>query len=289
VSSDRLRFDFTHFQSLTQDEISKVEAIVNENIAKAFPVVTNVMDLEEAKKTGAMALFGEKYSDKVRVVRMGDFSTELCGGTHVANTSNIMLFKIISETGIAAGVRRIEALTGKGVINHYAELENMIHEAAKAAKTEPMQLIKKIAAMNEEMKSLQSENEKLKNKLAKESLGDVLSDVQQIKDVKFLATKLTDVDMNSLRTLGDQLKEKIGSGVILLASSQGTDKVNIIAMVTDDVIAKGAHAGNLIKAIASIVGGGGGGRPNMAQAGGKNPAGIDEMLTKASEVLSSQL
>ena len=289
VSTDRLRFDFTHFQSLTTDEIVKVEAIVNENIMKALPVVTDIMDLDEAKKTGAMALFGEKYTDKVRVVKMGDFSTELCGGTHVANTSSIMLFKIISETGIAAGVRRIEALTGNGVINYYKDIENKFHEAAKIAKTEPIQLTKKILSMNEEIKSLQSENEKLKNKIAKESLGDVLSDVQQIKGVKFLATKLVDVDMNSLRTLGDQLKDKIGSGVILLASSQGDDKVNIIAMATDDVIAKGAHAGNLIKGIASIVGGGGGGRANMAKAGGKNAAGIDEMLIKSSEVLALQL
>ena len=289
VSTDRLRFDFTHFQSLTTNEIVKVEAIVNENIMKALPVVTDIMDLDEAKKTGAMALFGEKYTDKVRVVKMGDFSTELCGGTHVANTSSIMLFKIISETGIAAGVRRIEALTGNGVINYYKDIENKFHEAAKIAKTEPIQLTKKILSMNEEIKSLQSENEKLKNKIAKESLGDVLSDVQQIKGVKFLATKLVDVDMNSLRTLGDQLKDKIGSGVILLASSQGDDKVNIIAMATDDVIAKGAHAGNLIKGIASIVGGGGGGRANMAQAGGKNAAGIDEMLIKSSEVLTLQL
>jgi len=289
VSTDRLRFDFTHFQSLTNDEIAKVEAIVNENIMKSLPVVTDVMDLDEAKKTGAMALFGEKYTDKVRVVKMGDFSTELCGGTHVANTSSIMLFKIVSETGIAAGVRRIEALTGDGVINYYKDIENKFHEAAKIAKTEPVQLTKKILSMNEEIKSLQTENEKLKNKIAKESLGDVLSDIEQIKGVKFLATKLVDVDMNSLRTLGDQLKDKIGSGVILLASSQGEDKVNIIAMATDDVIAKGAHAGNLIKGIASIVGGGGGGRSNMAQAGGKNAAGIDEMLSKASEILASQL
>ncbi|SEW27592.1 alanine--tRNA ligase [[Clostridium] fimetarium] len=289
VSTDRLRFDFTHFQSLTLDEIAKVEDIVNENIMKALPVVTDVMDLDEAKKTGAMALFGEKYTDKVRVVKMGEFSTELCGGTHVANTSTIMLFKIVSETGIAAGVRRIEALTGNGVINYYKDIENKLHEASKAAKTEPIQLIKKITSMNEEIKALQSENEKLRNKIAKESLGDVLADVQEIKGVKFLATKLADVDMNSLRTLGDQLKDKISSGVILLASSQGNDKVNIIAMATDDVIAKGAHAGNLIKGIASIVGGGGGGRPNMAQAGGKNAAGIDEMLSKASEVLALQL
>jgi len=289
VSTDRLRFDFTHFQSLTPDEIVKVEEIVNENIIRALPVVTDVMDLDEAKKTGAMALFGEKYTDKVRVVKMGDFSTELCGGTHVTNTSSIMLFKIISETGIAAGVRRIEALTGDGVIKYYKDIENKLHEASKAAKTEPIQLTKKILSMHEEIKLLQSENEKLKNKIAKESMGDVLADVQEIKGVNFLATKLVDVDMNSLRTLGDQLKDKIGSGVILLASSEGNDKVNIIAMATDDVIAKGAHAGNLIKSIAPIVGGGGGGRPNMAQAGGKNASGIDEMLLKASEVLALQL
>jgi len=289
VSTDRLRFDFTHFQSLTPEEIAKVEAIVNDNIMKSLPVVTDVMDLDEAKKTGAMALFGEKYTDKVRVVKMGDFSTELCGGTHVTNTSSIMLFKIVSETGIAAGVRRIEALTGNGVINYYKDIESKLHEAAKAAKAEPIQLTKKILSMNEEIKSLQNENEKLKNKIAKESLGDVLAEIQEIKGVQFLATKLVDVDMNSLRTLGDQLKDKIGSGVVLLASSEGTDKVNIIAMATDDVIAKGAHAGNLIKGIASIVGGGGGGRPNMAQAGGKNAAGIDEMLSKASEILALQL
>ena len=289
VSTDRLRFDFTHFQSLTPDEIAKVEEIVNENVIRALPVVTDVMDLDEAKKTGAMALFGEKYTDKVRVVKMGDFSTELCGGTHVTNTSSIMLFKIVSETGIAAGVRRIEALTGDGVIKYYKDIENKLHEASKAAKTEPIQLTKKITSMYEEIKSLQIENEKLKNKIVKESMGDVLADVQEINGVKFLATKLIDVDMNSLRTLGDQLKEKIGSGVILLASSEGNDKVNIIAMATDDVIAKGAHAGNLIKRIAPIVGGGGGGRPNMAQAGGKNASGIDEMLSKASEVLALQL
>jgi len=289
VSTDRLRFDFTHFQSLTPEEIAKVEAIVNDNIMKSLPVVTDVMDLDEAKKTGAMALFGEKYTDKVRVVKMGDFSTELCGGTHVTNTSSIMLFKIVSETGIAAGVRRIEALTGNGVINYYKDIESKLHEAAKAAKAEPIQLTKKILSMNEEIKSLQNENEKLKNKIAKESLGDVLAEIQVIKGVQFLATKLVDVDMNSLRTLGDQLKDKIGSGVVLLASSEGTDKVNIIAMATDDIIAKGAHAGNLIKGIASIVGGGGGGRPNMAQAGGKNAAGIDEMLSKASEILALQL
>ncbi len=289
VNPDRLRFDFTHFQSMTAEELEKVEALVNEKIAQALPVVTQVMSIEEARKTGAMALFGEKYGDKVRVVSMGDFSVEFCGGTHVANTGNIRLFKIISEAGVAAGVRRIEALTGNGVMKYYAELESTLKEAAKVAKAEPAQLIKKLHSMNDEIKALSSENEKLKAELANNALGDATEAVTKVKGVSFLATKVDNVDMNELRNLGDQLKTQIGSGVVLIASAQGSDKVNMIAMATDDVIKKGAHAGNLIKAVASCVGGGGGGRPNMAQAGGKNPAGIDEMLTKAKEVLESQL
>ena len=288
VDPDRLRFDFAHFQAMTPDEIASVESIVNEKIAEALPVVTNIMSLEDAKKTGAMALFGEKYGDKVRVVSMGDFSTELCGGTHVANTSNIMLFKIVSESGVAAGIRRIEALTGNGVLAYYRNIENTLAEACKTAKTEPSQLIHRIASMNDEIKSLSSENEKLKAKLASEAVGDVLSNVREIGSFKFLPVSVADVDMNGLRTLGDNMKDKIGSGIVILASAQG-DKVNIIAMATDDAVAKGAHAGNLIKAVAPIVGGGGGGRPNMAQAGGKKPAGIDEMLAKAAEVAAQQL
>ena len=247
------------------------------------------MTIEEARKTGAMALFGEKYGDKVRVVSMGDFSKEFCGGTHVANTSNIMLFKIVSESGVAAGVRRIEALTGRGVLNYFKDLENEVKEASKAAKTEPAQLVKKIHSMNDELKALSSENEKLKAELANNALGDTTADVVEVKGVKLLATKVDNVDMNELRNLGDKLKEQIGSGVVLIVSAQGSDKVNMIAMATDDAVAKGAHAGNLIKAVASIVGGGGGGRPNMAQAGGKNPAGIDELLKKTPEVLEGQI
>jgi alanyl-tRNA synthetase len=289
VAPDRLRFDFTHFQSMTAEEIAKVEAIVNEQIAAALPVETKVMDIEEARKTGAMALFGEKYGEKVRVVSMGDFSKEFCGGTHVSNTANITLFKIVSESGIAAGVRRIEALTGAGVINYYKEQEQNLHAAAKAAKSDPANLLKKIEAMQEEIKALSSENEKLKAKLANNALGDVMGDVQEIGGVKFLATNVAEVDMNGLRNLGDQLKEKLSDGVVLLASSQGSDKVNLIAMATESAMAKGAHAGNLIKAVAGIVGGGGGGRPNMAQAGGKNPAGIEAALKEGAKVLASQL
>lgn len=289
VSPERLRFDFTHFQSMTNEELAKVEAIVNEKIAQAIPVVTDIMSIEDAKKTGAMALFGEKYGETVRVVSMSDFSKEFCGGTHVSNTAAIRLFKIVSESGIAAGVRRIEALTDMGVIHYYTELEKTLNSAAKAAKTESSQLVRRIQAMNDEIKALSSENEKLKAELANNALGDVTQNVVDVKGVSFIATKVENVDMNELRNLGDKLKNQIGNGVVLIVSTQGIDKVNMIAMATDAAIAKGAHCGNLIKAVAPIVGGGGGGRPNMAQAGGKNPAKTDELLKKAVDVLEGML
>lgn len=289
VDLERLRFDFTHFQSMTAEELKKVEDIVNEKIVEAIPVETKIMTIEEAKKTGAMALFGEKYGESVRVVCIDDFSKEFCGGTHVANTANIRLFKIISEAGVAAGVRRIEALTDKGVLKYYEELEKLVKEASEAAKTESVQLVRRIHTMNDEIKALSSENEKLKAELANNALGDVSDNVVEIKGVKFVATKVDNVDMNELRNLGDKIKNEIGSGVVLVVSAIGSDKVNMIAMATDDAVAKGAHAGNLIKAVASLVGGGGGGRPNMAQAGGKNPAGIPELLKKAPNVLEEQL
>jgi len=280
VDADRLRFDFTHFSAMTAEELKRVEVIVNGEILAGLPVVTKIMDLEEAKKSGAMALFGEKYGENVRVVSMGDFSTELCGGTHVTNTEQVGCFKILSEAGIAAGVRRIEALTSSGLMAHYADVEAQLEEAARTAKAAPAALQSRIRQMMEEIKALQSENEKLKNKLAKDALGDVMSQVQDIKGVKVLAVQADGVDMNELRNLGDQLKEKLGEGVIVIASALG-DKVSLIAMATDEAQKAGAHAGNLIKAIAGEVGGGGGGRPNMAQAGGKNPAGIEAALAKA--------
>jgi len=280
VDADRLRFDFTHFSAMTAEELKQVEAIVNEEILAGLPVVTKIMDLEEAKKSGAMALFGEKYGENVRVVSMGDFSTELCGGTHVTNTEQVGCFKILSEAGIAAGVRRIEALTSSGLMAYYADVEAQLEVAARTAKAAPAVLQGRIRQMIEEIKALQSENEKLKNKLAKDALGDVMSQVQDIKGVKVLAVQADGVDMNELRNLGDQLKEKLGEGVIVIASALG-DKVSLIAMATDEAQKAGAHAGNLIKAIAGEVGGGGGGRPNMAQAGGKNPTGIEAALAKA--------
>ena len=288
VTPDRLRFDFTHFSAMTAEELKKVEELVNQEIQAGLDVVTQEMSLDEAKKTGAMALFGEKYGEKVRVVKMGDFSTELCGGTHVGNTGTIHAFKIVSEAGIAAGVRRIEALTGEGLMAYYHKTEEELHEAAHAAKTTPADLKSKIEAMMAEIKALQAENDKLKSKLAKESLGDVMNQVKEIHGVKVLAAKVSDADMNGLRSLGDQLKEKLGEGVIVLASVQG-DKVNLMATATDAAQKQGAHAGNLIKAIAACVGGGGGGRPGMAQAGGKNPAGVDSALEKAYETAAQQI
>ncbi|MCM1236032.1 MAG: DHHA1 domain-containing protein, partial [Ruminococcus flavefaciens] len=288
VDAERLRFDFSHFSAMTPEEIRQVEEIVNEQIAAALPVITEEMTLEEAKQTGAMALFGEKYGNKVRVVQMGDFSVELCGGTHVPDTGAIAFCKIISESGVAAGVRRIEALTGRGLMNYYAQIEQQLHRAAQAAKAEPSNLEKKIHSMQDEIKALHSENEKLKAKLANEAAGDIDSRIEEISGMKFLAMHVPDVDMNGLRNLGDQMKEKIGSGVVVLASDQG-GKVTLLAMATDDAISQGAHAGNLIREIASCVGGGGGGRPNMAQAGGKNPDGIETALAKAKEVMLAQL
>ena len=287
-NAQHLRFDFTHFSPMTEDEIRRVEEIVNREIAADLPVKTKIMSIEDAKKTGAMALFGEKYGDKVRVVSMGDFSVELCGGTHVKNTGTITAFKILSETGVASGVRRIEAVTDQGVFQYYHQVEEELKEAASMLKSTPAGMKKRIESLLSEVKALKSENESLKSKLAKDALGDVMDEVTEVEGVKLLATAVEDVDMNGLRELGDDLKAKLGEGVIVLASSKG-GKVFLVAMVTDAAQKAGAHAGNLLKEIAGCVGGGGGGRPNMAQAGGKNPDGIPEAVKKVKEVLKNQI
>lgn len=288
VNAERLRFDFTHFSALTGEELKRVEEIVNEQIQNALSVKVENMPIEEAKKTGAAALFGEKYGDIVRVVSMGDFSIEFCGGTHVENTGMITAFKILSETGVAAGVRRIEALTSKGLMNYYNELEQKLLRAAKLVKATPDNLAEKITHLLGENKALHSEIESLKSRFAKDAAKDILNQATEVKGVKLLATNVEGMDMNGLRDLGDQLKEKIGEGVIVLASA--TDgKVSLVSMATKEAMERGAHAGNLIKSAAAYVGGGGGGRPNMAQAGGKNPSGIGEALKKAAEELANQL
>ncbi len=286
--ADRTRFDFSHFQAMTAEELRAVEQMVNDRIAAAVPVVTQEMTVEEAKKSGAMALFGEKYGESVRVVSMGEYSRELCGGTHVGNTAEIAAFKIVSEGGVAAGVRRVEALTGANVFAYYQKVEEELNEAAKAAKSSPADLAEKIAHMQAQLKALQAENEALKSKLAQSSMGDVMDQVVEVKGVKLLAISVPEVDMNGLRDLGDQLKDKLGEGVILLASAT-EGKVSLVAMATNAAMKQGAHAGNLIRAVAAKVGGGGGGRPNMAQAGGKNPAGIPDAIAAAQEVLAGQI
>lgn len=288
VDGERLRFDFSHSAAMTREELDRVEAMVNEKIADNIAVTTEVMSLEEAKKTGAMALFGEKYGETVRVVRMGDFSVEFCGGTHVADTGSISVFKILSESGVAAGVRRIEALTGSGVMNYYRNLERTVEEAGRVLKTTPAALVEKCGHVMAEMKRLGSELESLKAKAAQDALGDVMDQVKEVKGVKLLATSVKGVDMNGLRDLGDQLKGKLGEGVVVLLSDQD-GRVNMVAMATEGAQAKGAHAGNLIKGIAGLVGGGGGGRPGMAQAGGKNPGGISDAIAEAAKVLDGQL
>lgn len=288
VSCDRLRFDFTHIQAMTKEEIARVEEIVNKAIEKDIKVTTDIMSIDDAKKTGAMALFGEKYGDTVRVVSIGDFSKELCGGTHVTSTGVIGTFKIISEQGVAAGVRRIEALTSRGTLEYYKKLENELFTASAAAKTEPAKLTEKIEAMLGEIKTLAAENQKLKDKMAKEAVGDVMSNVEEFAGMKLLPVKVEGIDMNALRNLGDDLKARLGTGVVILASVLN-GKVNLIVMATDDAVKAGAHAGNIIKKIAPLVGGGGGGRPNMAQAGGKNPEGIDEALKNGIVEAKSQL
>ncbi len=285
---ERTRFDFSHPTAMTAEEIRQVEQIVNEKIAENLAVETKIMSIEEAKKSGAMALFGEKYGDTVRVVQMGEFSSELCGGTHVKHTGNIGSFKILSESGVAAGVRRIEAVTGNNVTAYYQNLEAQLQEAARTLKTNPASLVERCEHLMAEMKALQSENEALKSKAAKDALGDVMDQVQEVKGVKLLASKVAGVDMSGLRELGDQLKEKLGEGVVVLLSEK-EGKVNLIAMATEGAMQKGAHAGNLIKGIAALVGGGGGGRPNMAQAGGKNPAGMDDAIAECAKVLEGQL
>ena len=286
-NASRLRFDFTHFTALSAEEIRKAEDIVNANIRASYPVVTEVLPIEEAKKRGAMALFGEKYGEKVRVVTMGE-SVEFCGGTHVKNTADIMTFKILSESGIAAGVRRIEAITGDAVLDYYRKLETELHQAAAVLKTGTGNLLARIETLLSENKTLQSENDSLKAELAKHAASSIMDRVRDVKGIKVLTARMDNVDMNELKNLADDLRGQLGDCIVVLASAAG-QKVSLLAAASDGAVARGAHAGNLIKGIAGLVGGGGGGRPNFAQAGGKNPAGTDEAVEKAAELAAAQI
>lgn len=288
VTADRLRFDFTHFSGMTAEEIKEVERLVNDAIFASYDISTEEMGIDAAREKGAMALFGEKYGDVVRVVDMGGYSIELCGGAHLKNTAQIGSFKIVSENGIAAGVRRIEALTGEGALAHYQAQEEEIRTLAQITKTSPDKLVARVEQILAEQKELAKELEKLKAKMAGGAADEMLSKKVDINGVAVLAAEVKDMDGNAMRTLGDQLKNKLGSGVIVLAGEAG-GKVSLIVMATEDVVKKGAHAGNIIKAAAVVCGGGGGGRPNMAQAGGKDASKIGEALEKAKEVVAEQI
>ena len=288
VTPDRLRFDFTHFAAMTPEEIQQVEDIVNEKILESLPISATQESIEDARKLGAMALFGEKYGNIVRVVNMGGYSIELCGGAHLDNTAQVGSFKIVSESGIASGVRRIEALTGAAALKHYQHQEESLKAVCKAVKSNPENMVKRVEAVIAEQKQLAKELESLKAKMAGGAADSILANAVEVKGIKLVAAEVKEADANALRTMGDQLKNKLRSGVVVLASANG-GKVNLLAMATDDAVKAGAHAGNIIKAAAAVCGGGGGGRPNMAQAGGKDASKITEALTKAKEVLEGQL
>ena len=286
VQSDRLRFDFSHFGQITADELETIEKIVNEKIWESIPVSINHKNIDEAKAMGAMALFGEKYGKVVRVVQVGDFSLELCGGCHVENTSAIGLFKIVSEAGIGAGTRRIEAVTGQAAYQQLTDQISLLKQAAAKLKTSPKDVVTRIDGLLAETKQLQRENESLAAKISNIEAGNLVNNVKEINGVNVLVANIQGVDMNNLRTMADDLKQKIDSVVIVLGSvNEG--KVNIIAGVTKDLIEKGFHAGKIIKEVATRCGGGGGGRPDMAQAGGKDPSKLQEALQFVEEYIKS--
>ena len=288
VDDERLRFDFAHFKALSDEEIEKLEDLVNRKIMEVFSVDTDLMTLEEAKDAGAMALFDDKYGDKVRVVSVGEFSKELCGGTHVHNSGEIGLFKIISEAGVAAGVRRIEAVTGINAIKYMEDKQRLLKEACSALKCSEKDVLKKIASQGAEIKEKEKEIVELKNKLASGVEDEILSSVKDVNGVKVAVFSVEGIDGNSLRDLADKVRNKLSSGVVVLFSNVG-GKVNLISMATKDVLDKGVHCGKIIKEVATIVGGGGGGRPDMAQAGGKNPENIRTAIEKTYSVIESLL
>ena len=288
VTPQRLRFDFAHFQAMTAEELAKVETLVNEKIAADLPVVTDVMTVEEAKKSGAMALFGEKYGDRVRVVSMGDFSKELCGGTHVSHTGEIRLFKLVSESGVAAGVRRVEALTGDNVVAYYAGLEQRLAHIAGALKCKESDIEERVAHLQGQVKALTAENETLKNEMAQSSLGDVTDQVQQIGSVRLLALRVPDLDEAALRELGDRMRDTLGEGVVVLVTVH-EDKVSILATATKSAVAAGVHAGNIVKQIAAVCGGKGGGRPDSAMAGGKEVDKADAVVAAAADAVAGMV
>ena len=288
VSDKRLRFDFQHFTGLTKEEIEDVENKVNEVILEGLRVKTMYTTKEEAKKLGAIAIFGEKYGEEVRVVQVGDYSAELCGGTHLTNSSQVAIFKITSEGGVAAGIRRIEAVTGKMALEYYKSRERLLLNSSQILKTSPTDLSGKIIDLMENKKTLEKVIDDLRNKISKDIVKDLLSKKELISGISTIISEENDFDIAGLRNLGDQLKDKLGSGLIILATSKN-DKVGFVIMATKDIIKKGIHAGKLVGEIAKATGGGGGGRPDMAQAGGKDIEKIPEALKLTRSLIEKQV
>ncbi|WP_026894153.1 alanine--tRNA ligase [Clostridiisalibacter paucivorans] len=288
VTDERLRFDFTHFQGLEIKEIEQIEKIVNDKIFESLEVLVLEKTLEEAKEMGATALFDEKYGDKVRTIKIGDFSMELCGGTHVNNTSEIGMFKILSESGIASGIRRIEAITGYKVYEYINDMENKALQLAELLKTNRENIVSRAKTLNQENKTLEKEIERLKMKLASSKTQDIIDSAYEVKGIKVIANRVDGMDINGLRQLGDQIKDKMGSVLIVLGTGKD-NKVNFIATATQDLVKQGIHCGNIVREVAKVTHGGGGGRPNMAQAGGKDSSKIDEALSKVKGLVNNQL
>ena len=288
VTPERLRFDVTHFEPISKEELKAVEEKVNKAILDALEVNCEIMNINDAKEKGAMALFGEKYGNEVRVVSMGDYSVELCGGTHLTNTSQVGLFKILSEGGVAAGVRRIEAITGHAVYEYLTNRDNMINEVCSALKTKEDNLVQRANHLVEENKALAKELHETKTKLNLQSVDSLLDAKVEINGVNLLCAKFEDIDMNTLKETADTLRDKVGSGVVVL-SNVADNKVNFVVTATQDVIEKGIHSGNIVREVAKIANGKGGGRPNMAQAGATDVSKVDEALSYASEVVKSQV
>ena len=286
VNEDRLRFDFTHFSALTEEEINKVEQIVNDNIMEVYKVETNIMTIEEAKESGAIALFDEKYQEDVRVVSVGEYSKELCGGTHVRNSGEIGLFKILSEAGVAAGVRRIEAITGNKSIKYVEDKNNLLKDIASTLKCSEKDIINKLQTQLTELKDKEKEIVLLKGKLASSSVDEILDNIKDVKGVKVICGTVKDIDGDALRDLADKLRDKLVDGVVVLGSS-ANDKVQFVAMASKSAIDKGIHCGKIIKEVAKIAGGGGGGRPDMAQAGGKLPEKLNEAIDNAYSIIET--
>jgi alanyl-tRNA synthetase len=285
VEPDRLRFDFSHFGSISAEELAQIEQRVNEQIWRQTGVIIEQKPIAEAKAMGAMALFGEKYGDVVRVVQVGSYSIELCGGCHVRNTAEIGLFKIVSESGIGSGVRRIEAVTGRSAYLYLDGQLQLLREAAGLLKSGVPDVPKRIESALAQIKELNRENESLRGKLSSIEAGSLTDNAKSVGGVTLLAAKVNAGDMDSLRNIVDQMKVKLGSAVIVLGAVSD-DKVNLVAAVTPDLVQKGFHAGKLVKEAASRCGGGGGGRPDMAQAGGKDPSKLPEALAAVESLVA---